>query len=119
MAITVNALTRSGVWWGLNATSADLSGCEELKAAPSGGQSLYIEHVFISTVSAITVTIGAGETAGAVTATLLGPFSFAATAGGPVDLYFRDPIKITAKTALVADASGAGAVTIVVEGFTR
>ena len=118
MAITKNNLTPAGAGFAVNATSADASGCEELKAAPGSGKSIYLTQIGVSCVAAITVTIGAGETGGAVTTVLLGPFNFAATSGSPVCLTFRDRgVKLTANTSLTVDASGAGAVQIFAEGY--
>lgn len=120
MAITVNDLTPAESGFALNATSADASGCEELKAAPGAGVAIYLTQIEISCVAAITVTLGAGKTGGAVTAVLLGPFNFAATSGSPVSLQFRGKgLKIADNTALVVDASGAGAVQIFAEGYIK
>ena len=101
-----------------NINSADFSGTEELVPAVAS-KSHYIASLYISCVSAINVTIGAGETAGAVTAVLLGPYYFAATAGSPINLSFNPPIKVDSATAIVADASGAGATTINIQGYTE
>lgn len=95
----------------------DISGCEDIKAAPAAGN-LYIKHLFISCVSAITVTIGEGETAGAVT-TAYTTFEFVATSGAPIDVHFQTPLKLAATTAFTADASGAGDVTVICEGYTK
>jgi len=118
MAITAVALTQGGSDWAVNATSADASGTEELKAAPSAG-ALYLKKIIISCVDAITVTIGAGETTGAVTTVLVGPVNFAATSGSPFVCEFTNPIKLPDTTALVIDATDAGAVNVIAEGFTR
>ena len=98
--------------------STDLSGCEEIKAAPGTGLNLYVEHLFISCVSAITITIGEGETTDAVT-TAYTTFEFVATSGAPIDIHFIRPLKLTANTAFTADASGAGSVTIIATGYTK
>ena len=120
MAITVNNLTPAEYGFALNATSADASGCEELKAAPAAGTAIYLTQIEVSCVAAITVTIGAGETGGAVTTVLLGPFNFAATSGSPVSLQFRGKgIKVADATSLTVDASGAGAVQVFAEGYIK
>ena len=120
MAITKNNLTPAGSGFSVNASSSDASGCEELKAAPGTGKSIYLTQIQISCVSAITVTVGMGENAGAVTTILLGPFNFTATSGSPVNLAFRDRgVKLTANTSLTIDASGAGAVQIFAEGYVQ
>jgi len=113
MAITATSLT-SGLGFAVNATSSDLSGCEELVAA-TAGKSIYLEQIYINSASAITVTIGAGETTGAVTAVILGPITFTTT-GGQAIFQFTRPIILAAATALTVDASGAGAVQIFAQG---
>ena len=117
MAITKNNLTPATKGFAVNASSADLSGCEELKAAPGAGVSIYIAQVEISCVAAITVTIGEGETGGAVTTVLWGPFNFAATSGSPVNIALNPAIKLAANKSLTIDASGAGAVQTFVQGY--
>jgi len=120
MAITKNDLTPATSGFAVNAVSADASGCEELKAAPGAGVSIYITQIEISCVAAITVTIGAGETGGAVTTVLFGPFNFEATSGSPVSISLRGKgIKLAANTSLTIDASGAGAVQVFVEGYIK
>lgn len=118
MAITVTSLQPKGAGWIKNATSTDLSGTEEIIAAPAAGVSHYIRSVVINAGSAITVTLGAGETGGAVTAVVLGPISMAAnsTTG---QMAFHPPLEVGAATALVVDASGAGNVCIIVQGSTE
>jgi hypothetical protein len=122
--ITTNGLTvtvpgrEHGVSaWTKNATSTDLSGCEQLVAAPGVGYRLVIEKLTVQIGSNVTVTFGEGETAGAVTTTLLGPL------GGDPGSYALDfrknPIMLTANTSLTVDADCAGAVCILVEGYTR
>ena len=100
----------------INATEADLSGCEELLAAQGSGTYINVRKITINCVTAITVTIGAGETTGAVTTALVGPINFLTT-WGHFEIEFLTPLKLPANTALTADASGAGAVAIVVEGY--
>lgn len=99
-----------------NAYSADFSGCEEIRAAVAG-QSIYIERIVINTLAAEIITIGAGETGGAVTAVVIGPIYTGATSTHI--LTFSRPIKITAATALVVDAAGAGETTVIVQGFVK
>ena len=134
MAITATALTATtkhvearitdATPFIVNAYSADLSGTEEIKAAPSAGQIVIDKISVICAVKDITVTIGAGETGGAVTAVLWGPLSFVVeeTAAGyiPGRQYTWEPahqIFLPATTALTVDASGAGDVLIMVEGL--
>ena len=115
MAYTATALQPATCGFAVNAVTDDASGCEELVAAPGAGKYLVLRQVIISCVAAITITIGAGETAGAVTSPVLGPLTFVATS--PVSIFTFNPgIKLAANTSLTVDASGAGAATIFVQG---
>lgn len=115
MAIEVTTLQPATAGFALNATSADASGCEEILAAQGAGKYIILRQVIISCVSAITITIGAGETDGDVTAIILGPLTF--TVSSPVFLFTFNPgIRLAANTALVVDASGAGAICLFVQG---
>lgn len=111
MAISVQTPGVGKIGWIINGTSADASGCEELIAAPAAGTSIYVDYLVISSGAAITITIGAGETGGAVTTALIGPVTFAAN----TSLVFPMPaggMKVGAATSLTVDASGAGAVNV-------
>ena len=100
----------------VNATSGDGSGCEELKAAPAAGQSIYITHLTINNgANAISHTIGEGETGAAVTTALIGPIAMAANTSIQWD--FWPPMKLTAATSLTVDSSGAGAVCVFAQGY--
>ena len=112
------SLNSSDFGWIENITSADLSGTETLKAAPASGN-LYLEYISINCVAAITVTIGSGETASAVDTAIIGPIAFTAAASGQYVIHFPRPVKIDATTAITADASGAGAVNVVLIGHTE
>jgi len=96
-----------------NATSADASATEEIHAAVAGKQ-IKIRQLTINSGAAITITIGEGETAGAVTTALIGPISFAA--GRAMQWVFSPALELTAATSLTVDASGAGAICIFVQG---
>jgi hypothetical protein len=115
MAVTVvnNDPAQSGFC--LTATSADLSGCETLKAAPASGTAIILEHLTINSTAQITVTVGEGETAGAVDTALIGPVDMVAHGTVSFDFY-RGGIKLSDATALTADASGSGAVCIIAQG---
>jgi len=115
MAISVTNPSPRKFGFILNATSADASGCEELKAAPAAGTSIIVDHITINSGAAITITIGEGETAGAVTTALLGPIAFAANQSMQWDFYPHG-MKLTAAMSLTVDASGAGAICIFVTG---
>ncbi|MCE5334367.1 MAG: hypothetical protein LLG06_07225 [Desulfobacteraceae bacterium] len=99
----------------INATSADASGCEELKAAPGTGKSIYIRHLTINSAAAITITIGEGETTpGSADTALLGPIAFAANQSMQWDFY--PPVKLTTNTSLVVDASAGGDICVFAQG---
>jgi hypothetical protein len=115
MAIAVTTPTPGKFGFIINATSADASGCEELKAAPAAGLSIYVDHLTINNgANAISITIGEGETGGAVTTALIGPVAMAANTSLQFD--FRYGAKLTSATSLTVDASGAGAVCIFAQG---
>lgn len=108
----------------INAFSADLSGCEEIKAAPAAGQIVLDKLSIICDVKDITVTIGAGETGGAVTTVIWGPIPFAAEvtaagyiAGVQVTWEPKYQIWLPATTSLTVDTSGAGNVLVMAEGL--
>jgi len=109
----------------VNGNTSDLSSCETLVSGVTG-KSIYIERVAVSFGAAISVTIGEGEQAATTTTTttvapgdvstvLIGPLYGAENS--TVELVFTRPIKLTAATDLTADASGAGNVTVIVQGY--
>ncbi|MDA3834269.1 MAG: hypothetical protein PF495_12830 [Spirochaetales bacterium] len=100
----------------INATSADASVCEELKAAPATGLSIFVDKLTINSTLAISVTIGEGETTGDVTTVLLGPVAMAAASSTQFDFSQVGGLKLTAATSLTVDASGAGDICITVIG---
>ena len=119
MAINVTSPSPRSSGWIKNANSADASGCEEIIATPGVGKSLVIEHMVISSDSAISITIGEGETTGAVTTALIGPVTFAAGQSMSFPVTGRTQgIKLTANTSLTVDASGAGNINVWVQGTT-
>ena len=114
MAISVTTPTVGKFGFALNATSADASGCEVLKAG-AAGQSIVLDHLTINNgANAISVTIGEGETDSAVTTALIGPIAMAANSSIQWD--FPSGIVLTAAAALTVDASGAGAICIFAHG---
>lgn len=118
MAITLTSNQVEGAGFSQNGQSDDFSGTEALLAAVTG-KSIYLEHIHIANgATARTVTIGAGESAGAVTTVLFGPISLAIN--GNTDIRFNKPIKLASATALVVDASG-GSVgsNVIAEGFVQ
>jgi len=100
----------------INATSADASGCEELKAAPAAGVSIKVDHLTINNgANAISITIGEGETTpGSVDTALIGPIAMVANSSIQFD--FPYGMVLTAAKSLVVDASGAGAICIFARG---
>lgn len=78
---------------------------------------ILLHHLTINNgANAIYVTIGEGETGGAVTTPLIGPIAMAANTSLQWD--FNPWIVLTAATSLTVDASGAGALCIFVQGRT-
>ena len=116
MAITLTNSNVEKAGFIANGNSADLSGCETLKAAVTG-KSIHLERLVINSAAAINITIGAGETTGAVTTILVGPIYFAANTN--ITIVFTRPLKLAAATALTVDASGGGNVTIIAQGFIK
>jgi len=116
MSITLTTNYVSGAGFVNNGYSADWSGCETIVAAVSD-KSIYIEKIYIISETTETFTFGAGETAGSVTATVLGPIYSPGYIILPLE--FTRPLKITASTALTVDAAGATAATIIVQGYIR
>jgi len=116
MAITVVESTVGGNGFALNGTSADLSGCEALKAAPGASRYIYIESIVISCAADATISIGAGETTGALTTVIIGPITFKAAGGNNLTLDLKRPIKLAANTALCVDGD-AGVAAIFIEGY--
>ncbi len=112
MAITVTTPTCK-IGFIANGVSADASGCEELVAAVSGKR-IKVRHLTINSAGAISITIGEGETASAVTTPLIGPLAFAAN--GSMQWDFNPPMELTAGIALLVDASGAGQVCVFAQG---
>jgi len=114
ISITNPAVGKFGYF--LNATSADASGVEELKAAPAAGLSIYVDHLTISSDSAISISIGEGETVpGTIDTVLLGPTPFAINQTIQWT-FLNGGMKLTAATNLVVEASGAGNINVFVSG---
>ncbi len=113
MAIAITTPTVGKFGFILNATSADASGCEVLKAG-AAGQSIVVDHITINSAAAITITIGEGETDSGVTTALIGPIAMAANSSIQWD--FPSGIILTAAAALTVDASGAGAICVFAYG---
>lgn len=99
--------------------SSDLTGCEELLAAPGEGKSIYLASVTATTSSGLqrAVTIGAGASAGAVETVIVGPLYL--LSGSPGRVSFPRPVQLPANKSLTVDASNAASITVVVEGFIQ
>lgn len=99
----------------VNGTSADASGCEELKAG-AAGRTILVNHLTINNgASALSHTIGEGETTpGSVDTALIGPIAMAANTS--IQWNFDPPMQLTTGKSLTVDSSGAGAVCIFAMG---
>ena len=117
MAWAVTSHNLAGGGFCLHGTG-DATGCEELLAAQGAGTYIQLLGVVIAEVdAAATITVGSGETTGAVTNPILGPLAPLTTQdGGPFVCIFPAPVELAANTALTVDASGA---TINVTAFVK
>ena len=115
MAITITNPDHgpmAGAGFFINASSADLSGCEVLKTGVAGKR-IVLENILINSAAGLTVTIGQGENASAVVTPLFGPVTMAANS----TLTFETGnLSLDAGESLTVDASGAGAVLIFIRG---
>lgn len=124
MAITENAfnieeLPAAGKVWRVSLQSADVSGCEAIKAAESG-YTHYITKLLIRTDAAMDLSIGSGGDGGtAVTTVHIGPVPLDAASGIFV---WRAPEKMglrcTESLSIAVDASASGTIWIEAHGFT-
>ena len=104
MAISITTPQPGKFGFIINATSADVSGCEELKAAPAAGTSIIVDHITINNgAGAQSITIGQGKTGAGVTAALIGPITMAANTSLQWD--FPSGIVLAAATSLTVDSS--------------
>ncbi|HUV58951.1 MAG TPA: hypothetical protein VMW09_02445 [Desulfatiglandales bacterium] len=114
IAITTPAVGKFGFI--LNATSADVSGCEELKAAPAAGTSIVIDHLTINNgAGAQSITIGEGKTGAGVTTALIGPIAMAINTSIQWN-FLRGGMVLTAATSLTVDSDSNTAVCVFVQG---
>lgn len=112
MAIALETLQAAGRGFINNATSADASGVEIIVAAVAD-KTHFITSITVACISAITVTIQ-DETG----AKILGPVPFAATSS-PITVNFLSAVKIAAVSGVEVETSGAGAVNVVIQGYTE
>ena len=114
MAISITTPTPGKFGFILNATSADISGGETLKAAPATG-SIIVDHITINNgAGAQGLTIGAGLTGAAVTTALIGPVAM--PVNSLIQFNFHDGMVLSAATALTCDSDSNTAVCIFVQG---
>jgi hypothetical protein len=131
MAINVVTMTvprkdRSGrTPFCLSFDSADLSGCETILLLPTGASGIYLESILLLSTASITVTVGDGDGGTAVTAAVIGPITFNRDVGTPdvevapaVMFEYKFKREILFGTSIAIDASGAGVVNGVVEGYS-
>lgn len=104
--------------WRFNAASDDASGCEVIVPSPGVGFALHVERLLISITAAVTVTIGEGKDSGGLSRTLIGSLGGAAGTFCPID-FGETPMRLNENNALCMDASGAGKVSVIVEGWTE
>lgn len=114
MATVVTSSQSFPTGFSISLNSDDLRGCEELVAAPGAGKAIEVDTVTISAGAAMDVTLGAGESSGAVETVLIGPIYLAANSTVAVPL--QKPIRLATNKAITADASAAGNVSIVAQG---
>jgi len=114
MAIAITTPQPGKFGWIINATSADASGCEELKAAVAG-KSIIVGHLTINNgAGAQSITIGQGKTGAGVTTALIGPVAMAANTSLQWD--FPSGIVLTAATSLTVDSSSNTALCVFASG---
>jgi len=114
MAIAITTPQPGKFGWIINATSADASGCEELKAAVAG-KSIIVDHLTINNgAGAQSITIGQGKTGAGVTTALIGPVAMAANTSLQWD--FPSGIVLTAATSLTVDSSSNTALCVFASG---
>lgn len=116
MAITITTPSCGKFGFFVNGVSADASGVEELKAAPAAGLSIYLDHLTISSDSAISISIGENETVpGTIDTVHLGPIPFAINQQMQWT-FLNGGMKLTSATSLVCESSGAGNICIFCSG---
>jgi len=100
-------------WWQVRDNTASAATAVELKTAPSTGQYLAVRRVIMSCASAIAIYLQDED--GNVIA---GGYEFTTGGPGTIDIQYEFPRYLTDEKALHYQATGAGNVTIEVEGFT-
>lgn len=121
MAITTNSFTiqplpSEGIEFYASLYSADLTGCEILKALVAG-KSIFLTKIMVRTATAMAITIGSGESTGAVATTHIGPVAMDAASGFlPWNAPDGMGMRCTSGTDLTIDSDTSGATWIYVEG---
>jgi hypothetical protein len=115
MAIAVTSPAAGKFGFFANGVSADASGVEELVAGVAG-KSIILDHLTISSDSAISISVGEGETVpGTIDTVLLGAIPFAINQQMQWT-FLNGGMKLTTAKALVVEASGAGNINVFVSG---
>ena len=114
MAITAIELQPAKRGFIVNAVSNDAStpGGETLLAAVAG-QSHHITSITMVCITAITLSINPFGIDN-----ILGPVPFAATSA-PLTVIYSDPVKVDENKSLLVKTSGAGAICVVIQGYTE
>ena len=105
--------------------SSDLSDCEQIMTKPSGASGIYLKRLVIASTRSLSVTVGDGETSNAVTTAVIGPITLNRLIGTPADTVIPATIvdytfenELLFSTDISIDASGAGIVWGLIEGFS-
>jgi len=103
-AIDVATPPIEGDWQSKSMYSADVTAAESLLAAVSSGNH-YIRKIVISCgTNSATISLGGGETTGAITDTRIGPIAFSASTAHPFEMSFGEKaMKLARGTAFVID----------------
>jgi hypothetical protein len=119
MAFVLTALTPEKYGWAYCITG-DVSGVEQIRAAPGAGYQLVVDSIFIAsgTGGASAITVGTGDAASptVISAVLVGPVDVAYS---PLEIPFTRPIGLGANASLAVTSSTATNVCVVVEGRTE
>ncbi len=115
--IEVVTIPVTGNDWAASLYSADIQGCEVLKAAEAG-KCHYIKRILINTVTAMNITIGYGVSSSAPVGILFGPIPVAAGNFAWAISFAGKGLRVPKGQSLTIDGSATGAVSIYVEGKT-
>jgi hypothetical protein len=111
-----------GIGWGVHETSSDASAGVVLQAAAGANIRHVITGLTLSTVSAINVKVynsSSPPEAGDLNSIIAGPYYFTASGPGTVSVKFPRPIEGTADKAVAYVASGAGALSLQIQGYPK